>query len=220
MILDLGLVDYEESYRIQKELVSKKKLGEIEDSVIIAEHPPVFTIGRTGRRENLLVSEEAIRKDNIKFLKVDRGGDITFHGPGQIVIYPIIDLKNRGKDLHRYLRDLEEVLIGFLKEYSVSGDRLKDRTGVWAGGRKIAFIGIAATDWITYHGLSLNIDVDLKYFSMIRPCGLKGVEVTALNKILNRDVNMFDAKARLLYHLHNIFRIREIDYAEHFSFVG
>lgn len=220
MILDLGLVDYEESYALQKELVGKVRSGQIEDSVIIAEHRAVFTIGRTGKKENLLAGEEALRDADIKFLNVDRGGDITFHGPGQIVLYPVIDLKNRGRDLHRYLRDLEGLAMSFLKDYSVSGDRVEGRTGVWVGDKKIAFIGIAATDWITYHGLSVNINVDLKYFSMIRPCGLEGVEIVSLNEILNRDIDMAEAKERLIQRFSSIFRSGERDYADNFSLVA
>ncbi|MBI5143828.1 MAG: lipoyl(octanoyl) transferase LipB [Candidatus Omnitrophica bacterium] len=220
MILDLGLVDYEESYALQKELVGKVRSGQIEDSAIIAEHRAVFTIGRTGKKENLLAGEEALRDADIKFLNVDRGGDITFHGPGQIVLYPVIDLKNRGRDLHRYLRDLEGLAMSFLKDYSVSGDRVEGRTGVWVGDKKIAFIGIAATDWITYHGLSVNINVDLKYFSMIRPCGLEGVEIVSLNEILNRDIDMAEAKERLIQRFSNIFQAGERDYADNFSLVA
>lgn len=209
MILDLGLIDYEVAYLIQKELVRTRKLGLIDDSVILAEHTPVFTIGRTGKRENLLAGEEILKKEEIKVLDVDRGGDITFHGPGQLVIYPIIDLRPRGRDLHRYIRDLEELAIGLLKEYSIFGERLKGKTGVWVDGKKIAFIGIAASDWITYHGLSVNVNADLKFFSMIRPCGLEGVKTTSLSEILGRDVMMDGAKERLLYHFDSIFRLGE-----------
>lgn len=208
MILDLGLVDYEMAYRVQKELVRTRKLGLIDDSVILAEHMPVFTIGRTGRRENLLVGEEVLKKEKIKVLDVDRGGDITFHGPGQLVIYPIIDLRPRGRDLHRYLRDLEEVAIWLLKEYSIFGERLKGKTGVWVDGKKIAFIGIAASDWITYHGLSVNVNADLRFFSMMRPCGLEGVEATSLSAILDKDVMMDWAKERIVYYFDSLFRIR------------
>lgn len=209
MIFDLGLIDYEEAYKIQKQLVRRRKLGEIGNSVIIAEHPPVFTIGKSGKRENLLVSGEILEKEGIKVLSVDRGGDITFHGPGQLVIYPIMDLRDRGKDLHKYLRDMEGLAINFLHDYSVSGRRVIDRTGAWTDKGKIAFIGIAASDWITYHGLSININCGLKFFSMIRPCGLKDVEVTSLNVILNRDINMPEAKGRLLQHFKILFSLEE-----------
>jgi len=205
MMIELGLIDYEEAYKIQREFVIRRKSGGIDDSVIACEHKPVFTIGRAGRIENLLEDEEALGRLGIKVLRVDRGGDITFHGPGQIVIYPIIDLKRRGRDLHRYLRDLEEVVIGFLNGYSVIGSRLEGKTGVWVGDEKIASVGIAASDWVTYHGLSVNIDIDLSYFSMIHPCGMKGARATSLSRILRRDVPMQETKARLISNFNRIF---------------
>lgn len=205
MISDIGLVDYDKAYAIQKELVARRKVGEIEDSIILAEHKPVFTVGRTGNRDNLLVDEIYLKKLGAHVVDADRGGDITFHGPGQLVAYPIIDLKARGRDLHRYLRDLEEVCICFLKDYAVKGERLEGKTGVWVEGRKIVSIGIAASDWVTYHGAAINIDPDLNFFSMIHPCGMRGIEVTSLKKLLNRDIIMADAKARFISRFDQIF---------------
>lgn len=197
MILDLGLIDYGEAYTAQKELVRLRKLGEIEDSFILAEHYPVFTIGRTGHIENLLDTEERLSEKGIKVLRVDRGGDITFHGPGQLVVYPIVDLKDRGSDLRRYLRDLEDFVIELLKEYSVRGQRLVGKTGVWVADHKIASIGIAASNWVTFHGVGLNINTDLEFFSMINPCGMKHVRMTSLAKIIGRKVAMSDVKKKV-----------------------
>ncbi len=194
MILDLGVIDYEEAYRIQKDMVNRRKLGEIEDSIIVAEHPSVFTIGRTGNKANLLADEDSLKRNNIKVLRVDRGGDITFHGPGQVVLYPILDLKTRGRDIHLYLRDLEEAVIIALENYSVVAKRISGRTGIWVGGEKIASIGIAASNWITYHGLSLNVNVDLAFFSMIYPCGLRDIKATSLARILGRELAMAEVK--------------------------
>jgi lipoate-protein ligase B len=198
MIIDLGIIDYEESYRTQKEFVRLRKLGEIEDSFILAEHYPVFTIGRTGSIDNLLENESALSGKGIKVLRVDRGGDITFHGPGQLVIYPVIDLKKRGSDLHRYLRDLEQFIIGLLKEFAISGEKAAGKTGVWVGGKKIASIGIAASNWITFHGLCLNVSPDLGFFSMINPCGMKGVEMTSISRVLGRTVTMDAVKEKAI----------------------
>ncbi len=194
MILDLGVIDYEEAYRIQKDMVNRRKLGEIEDSIIVAEHPSVFTIGRTGNKANLLADEDSLKRNNIKVLRVDRGGDITFHGPGQVVLYPILDLKTRGRDIHLYLRDLEEAVIIALENYSVVAKRISGRTGIWVGGEKIASIGIAASNWITYHGLSLNVNVDLAFFSMIYPCGMRDIKATSLARILGRELAMAEVK--------------------------
>jgi lipoate-protein ligase B len=140
---------------------------------------------------------------------VDRGGDITFHGPGQVVFYPIVDLGVRGGDLHRYMRDLEEAAINFLSIYSVAGARVAERTGVWVSGRKIASIGIAARTWITYHGISININVDLKWFSMINPCGIKDIKATSLAELLGEEIDMECAKREALRQLSAIFNFTE-----------
>jgi lipoate-protein ligase B len=205
MIIDLGLTDYETAYRSQMELVAKRKLGEVDDSVIITEHRAVFTLGRTGRKENLLASDAALNEKGIKIVSVDRGGDITFHGPGQLVLYPIIDLKARGRDLHRYLRDLESVIISFLNMYGVIAERVKGKTGVWVGNRKIASIGIGTSNWVTYHGASVNIDVELSYFSMIHPCGMKDVLMTSLSEVTGSVVTTREAAGRLLECFKRVF---------------
>jgi len=198
MIIDLGLRDYEESYKIQKELVDKRRRGDIGDSLILAEHPPIFTIGRLGRIENLL------KNNGVQVLRVDRGGDITFHGPGQLILYPIINLKENGLGLHEYMRRLESAAIYFLRQYSVEAVRSEGRTGVWVGEKKIASIGIAASSWITYHGMSINLNVDLEYFSMINPCGMKDALVTSLERIIGRKISMQDAKEKLIRILNNV----------------
>jgi len=198
MIIDLGLIDYQKAYEIQKEYVKLRKLGEIGDSLLLSEHDAVFTIGRTGKKEHLLESEEALNECGIKVLETDRGGDITFHGPGQLAIYPIIDLRARGGDLHKYLRDLEEGIIYILKAYSLHGERAAGKTGVWVGGEKIASIGIAASNWITFHGAALNVNVDLDFFSMIYPCGMRGVAMTSVAKLLGRHVDMAELKGKAI----------------------
>jgi lipoate-protein ligase B len=213
MISDLGLIDYEDALRIQKEWVARRRLQEIEDSCLIAEHPAVFTIGRAGSLDHVLTPEDILRNAGIRVIPVDRGGDVTFHGPGQLVIYPIIDLSRKVMDLHRHLRDLEEVAIRLLGEYSVAGSRIAGKTGVWVDGAKISSAGIAARNWITYHGLSINVNVDLSFFSMIYPCGMKDVKVTSLKAILKREVSMSEAKARTARHIEDIFGVRQEAYA-------
>lgn len=208
MILDLGLVDYTKALAIQREFVVRRRLGEIEDSCLVAEHPAVFTIGRTGKREHLLVSEAHLASHGIGIITVDRGGDITFHGPGQLVIYPIIDLSLKAKDLHLYLRDLEEVGLRLLANYALRGRRVPEKTGVWVGDSKIAFIGVGSRDWITYHGMSININVDLSYFSMMHPCGMRGIAVTSLGALLGCELAMREVKEKLYRHLEEIFGIK------------
>ncbi len=205
MILDTGLIPYEESFRLQSDMVRKRKSGEVGDSLLITEHRPVFTVGRRSGRDNLLVSEALLKKNGVSVINTDRGGDITFHGPGQLIIYPILDLKKRARDLHKYLRDLEEVAIGFLNEYSIQAGRVSGRTGVWIEGKKIAFIGIAASDWITYHGMSINVNIALDYFSMINPCGMADIEVTSIKRVLGRDISIDRAKIGVVSHFKYVF---------------
>lgn len=209
MILDLGTIDYSDALKMQHELVDKRRIGQIRDSALIVEHPAVFTIGRSGSRKNLLVEEEYLNGKGIKVINVDRGGDITFHSPGQLVIYPILNLKERVKDLHKYLRDLEEVVIKFLRRYAVAGRRVPGATGAWVLDKKIASVGIAAKDWVTYHGLSININNDTRFFSMINPCGIKNLQVTSLKEILGKEVPFDMAKRVLLDEFNSIFGIEE-----------
>ncbi len=205
-ILKLGLEDYRRTCEIQKELVRKKQQEKIPDTLMLVEHPPVFTIGKSGKGNNILVSLERIKEEGIEIIEVDRGGDITYHGPGQIVGYPIIDLKNYGKDIHLYLRMLEEVIIRLLEKFNIQAKRIKGMTGVWVypvrnkapkatasdeyrkisngvGNEKIASIGIAVSRWVTYHGFALNVSPNMQYFTMINPCGL-GRGVTSMKEQL------------------------------------
>ena len=212
MILDLGRIEYEECYRVQKDLVRKRRLGEIGDSLIFAEHNEVFTIGRTGEMDNVLVPNDMLLSSGLNVLRVDRGGDITFHGPGQLVIYPIINLKDAGKDLHSHLRSLEESAIRFLNDYSIHGERIEKKTGVWVSGKKVASVGVGASNWVTFHGLSVNINCDLTFFSMINPCGIKDVEMTSLERIKGCRIRMEEAKKSILTHLKEIFGLDDSKY--------
>jgi lipoate-protein ligase B len=212
MIFDLGLTDYEECYVLQKELVAKRRSGQIGDSLIIAEHNEVFTIGRTGDEENVLVPGDILTSSGLKVLRVDRGGDITFHGPGQLIAYPIIDLKFAGKDLHSYLRDLEDVAMRFLNDYSVHGERIDKKTGVWVQDKKIASVGVGASNWVTFHGLSVNVNCDLEFFSMINPCGMPDIEITSLERIKGQKIDLDEAKRRILAHLKEVFSLKDDKY--------
>jgi lipoate-protein ligase B len=207
MLVDLGRIDYEESYKIQREMVRRRCSGEIEDSIILAEHNEIFTVGRTGEMDNVLISGDILSSSGLKVLRVDRGGDVTFHGPGQLIAYPIIDLKNAGRDLHSHLRDLEEVAIRFLHDYGVSADRIPGKTGVWVSGKKIASVGVGASNWVTFHGMSININCSLKFFSMINPCGMKDVEMTSLERIKGQEIRMADVKNSIIKHFEGIFSL-------------
>ena len=190
-IQHLGLMPYKESLRIQEQLVLSRRSGEVPDQLLMQEHPHVITVGKSSSEEHILVTEEQISDLGINVFKVGRGGDVTYHGPGQLVGYPILDLKPNRKDLHRYLRDLEEVLIRSLAVLSIEGRRRDKMTGVWVEGRKIAAIGVrVSSQWITSHGFSINVCNDLSYFETIVPCGIKGVEVTSIANELGTKITI------------------------------
>ncbi|HOQ47555.1 MAG TPA: lipoyl(octanoyl) transferase LipB [Bryobacteraceae bacterium] len=169
---DLGLVEYGRALELQRALVEKRKRGEIPDQLLIVEHPHVITLGRNGKPSNLLASEEVLRRAGISFFPIERGGDITYHGPGQIVGYPIFDLREWKRDVVAYVRTLEEVIIGALSDFGIAAGRLEGFTGCWVDGRKIAAIGVHISRWVTSHGFALNVTTDLSYFQYIVPCGL------------------------------------------------
>src|SRR6202035_4511233 len=169
---DLGRAGYTEALAIQKDLVEQRKQGLIPDQLLIVEHPHVITLGRNGHRENLLANEEVLRRAGIEFHPTDRGGDITYHGPGQIVGYPILDLREWKRDVVAYVRAVELVIIDALAEFGIQAGRLEGCTGVWVNGRKVAAIGVHISRWVTSHGFALNHTTDLKYFQYIVPCGI------------------------------------------------
>lgn len=193
-VIDLGILPHEETYFIQKNILIKKKLCRCEDYVILVEHPNIFTIGRSGSRKNILVNENFLNDNRLKVIEVNRGGDITFHGFGQLVAYPIFDLRNHTKDVRLFIRNLENVLKLTIAEYGLSCDKEKRCTGLWVNGSKIGFIGVGISNWITYHGVSINANVDLKYFYMIRPCGIDNLQVSSLQEILNSDIDLNSLK--------------------------
>ncbi len=198
-IFDLGLSDYDKAHQLQLQMVEKRIAGEAPDTFIFTTHPPTITIGRGGGSDNVLVSDEILLQRGVKKYEVERGGDVTFHGPGQQVIYPVVDLEQRGRDLHKFLRDLEEVVIVFLKNYDITGERATGKTGVWVGDKKICAIGIAVKRWVSYHGLALNLDTDLDFFQLINPCGFAPDSVTSLEQITGKST----AKAKVFFQLSN-----------------
>lgn len=171
-VRDLGRTGYGEAFELQRRLVEERKRGAIPDQFLLVEHPHVLTLGRNGHRENLLVGADVLRARGVAFYETDRGGDITYHGPGQIVGYPILDLREWKRDVVAYVRGLEQVLIDALAEFGISGGRVQGATGVWVEDRKIAAIGVHLSRWVTSHGFALNVDTDLSYFRLIVPCGL------------------------------------------------
>lgn len=179
-VYKIGLVPYKSSLDLQMRLLEKRKNGEIGDTLLLLEHPPTFTIGRKGHKEHLLINERYLSERGIDFQEISRGGDITFHGPGQLVGYPILDLSTKGRDVHKYLRGLEELIVLMLEDFNIKANRIEGLTGVWVDGHKIASIGVGVKRWITYHGFALNVNTELSYFDMIVPCGIPDVKMTSV----------------------------------------
>lgn len=181
----LGRVPYGEALELQRNIARDRITGAIpQDVLLLLEHPPVITLGRGTKEKNLVSSPEFLQSKGVELFEVERGGDVTFHGPGQLVGYPIIDLKRHRQDLHWYLRKIEEALINTLADYGIPGERNTAFTGVWTRGRKIASIGVHARDWVTWHGFALNITTDLSFFDLIVPCGIDGVVMTSIAREL------------------------------------
>ncbi len=216
-VVDLGLVSYEKAYDLQRKLHKFRREGRIDDVLILLEHEPVVTIGRGGERHNILVSDELLQSKGIRVFEIDRGGDVTLHCPGQLVGYPILDLKIYGKNIHKYLRNLEEVIIRSLKVYEIDGQRIENHTGVWVGEKKIASIGIGIKGWITFHGFSLNINSDLSYFSLIRPCGFESRTVTSMSEILGSRVEPKDFRHQLIEQFAEVFNLQMEDHDKEVS---
>lgn len=222
---DLGLADYRQTWDFQTSLLRAlvdNKLAHREmaaktypqaHQLLLVEHPPVFTLGKSGSLDNLLLSEAELVARDIQFFPINRGGDITFHGPGQLVGYPILDLECFFTDVHRYVRNIEEVIIRTLADYEVTGYRIKDYTGVWIGGegsaqqRKICAIGVHLSRWITLHGWAFNVNTALEYFDYIVPCGITDADktVTSLAAELGHPVNMPEVKDRIRHHFAEVF---------------
>ena len=203
----LGRVPYADALALQKQLVEERREGRIGDVLLLVEHPHVLTLGvrGDGGRSHILAAPDLLESRGVSVHETGRGGDITYHGPGQIVGYPIIDLKPDRCDVHRYVRDLEEVLIRVAGEYGLTGERVAGLTGVWIGGQKVAAIGVRIARWITSHGFALNVTTDLDYFNLIVPCGIADRGVTSLSKLLGRAVDRRDVEDRLIQRFSEVF---------------
>ena len=195
----LGRLDYAEALELQRNIARDRIAGTIQqDVLLLMEHPPVVTMGRASKEKHLVASPEFLKSKGVELFEVERGGDVTFHGPGQLVGYPIIDLKRHRQDLHWYLRKIEESLINTLADFGIPGERNTAYTGVWTRGKKIASIGVHARDWVTWHGFALNVNTDLSYFDLIIPCGIDGVVMTSIAREVGSEmVSMQDVRDRV-----------------------
>ncbi len=205
-ILDLGLTDYKDAWVLQHDLWSKRVRGELPDLVLFLEHPHVITLGRRGNRSHLIASPEALEEMAIPICHVERGGDVTYHGPGQLVVYPILDLKEYGYRLIRYVDQLEEVVLRTLKDFGMEGKKDPLNRGVWVNGEKIASIGVTIKRWVSFHGLALNYETDLKYFDLIHPCGLVGKKMTSVAKILGKNISRDGLTKSVSFHFKEVFQ--------------
>jgi lipoyl(octanoyl) transferase len=208
-IVDLGLMGYAEAWALQKRVVAARKAAIIEDVLLLCEHPNVITQGRSGKRENLLASEHVLKQKGVEFYATDRGGDITYHGPGQIVGYPILNLGLIRRDVVWYVRLLEEAMMRATAEFGVLAERVAGKTGIWVRSsgaeEKLAAIGVHISRWVTSHGFAYNVSTDLRYFDLIVPCGIADRKPTSLEKLLGRTVQPNEVKPRIASHLGEVF---------------
>ena len=197
-MLFLGSMEYDRALQLQMRISEAKKREFVEDVLLLLEHPPTITLGRNGKWNHLLVPEQALAARGIARCEVDRGGDITSHGPGQLVGYPILELGTRERDVHRYMRNLEELVLRLLNSYGISGTRRDHFTGVWTDDGKIAALGVHISRWITRHGFALNVCTDLSFFDLIVPCGISGAGIASMASILGRAVKLEEVAGRLV----------------------
>lgn len=201
----LGRVRYADGLALQERLVKERQAGAIPDTLLLLEHDPVFTLGRNARSENVLFPEDELRARGFDVFEVGRGGDVTYHGPGQVVGYPILDLSPDRRDVHRYVRDLEDVMIRLCRDYGIAAGRVEGCTGTWVGREKIGAIGVRIARWVTSHGFALNVANDLGPFGLIVPCGIRDRGVTSLARLLGREPALDEVMDRLAGHLQDVF---------------
>lgn len=205
-LLDLGICEYNKVWDLQRKLIIQRANHQIPDTLILVEHPHVFTVGKA------VAGEIAAKLDGIPVIRVERGGQWTYHGPGQLVGYPILDLDARGRNIHNFLWSIEEAIILTLGEFNIKGGRVegKGKTGVWVGKKKIASIGAAVRNWVTFHGFALNVNPDMKYFSMIEPCGMPSSTMTSIEEYLDRDLDFKEVKERTSRRFEQVFQLKLI----------
>jgi len=207
---------YREALNLQRRVLSAKIEGDFPDTLLVLEHPAVITLGRRGKRENILAPEEQLRREKIEVVRVERGGDVTYHGPGQIVGYSIFSLSNYGRDIPRFVSSIEEVLIRVCSDLGVEACRNATNRGVWVGNKKIASIGLAIRKWVSFHGFAFNWAPHMAHFRLIKPCGLQGVEMTSVKELLGEDIDPDYLQKRIRHHFEQVFHIslQEVDVAK------
>ncbi|MBI3913223.1 MAG: lipoyl(octanoyl) transferase LipB [Chloroflexi bacterium] len=210
-LLNLALVPYRDALDLQHRIVAARKRGALNDVLLLLEHPPVFTLGRNAHDENILASPEFLKRQGIEIFRVERGGDVTYHGPQQLVGYPILDLQNFRRDVGWFVRSMEEVLIRALADFGIEGTRIEKLVGVWVGEAKIAQIGARIEQWITYHGFALNVDPNLEHFNLIVPCGISDKAVTSMAWVLKHPVEMRAVRERVAARFAEVFDVELVE---------
>lgn len=207
LALDLGMVEYDRAWDLQKRLHSLRARHEIGDVLLLLEHPPTLTVGKSGSMKNVLASPERLAQLGISLFFIERGGDVTYHGPGQVVGYPIMDLRGRGKDIYRFVTDLEEVMIRTARDFHVDATRDPGHRGVWANGSELGAIGLSVRRWVSMHGFAFNVTTNLEHFKIINPCGFSERQATSLGALLDRDIAMEKARERIQFHFSAVFDV-------------
>jgi lipoate-protein ligase B len=206
-LIDIDLIDYRRAWDFQREVVAAKVKTDLPDILILLEHNPVITLGRRGNRQHIVASPEVLTAEGIQVYHVERGGQVTYHGPGQIVGYPILNLRNWHRDVSRYIFNLEEVLVRTLGDFGIEGTRNRLNRGVWVGGSKIGSIGVAITRWVTYHGFSLNVSPNMTHYHLITPCGLEGIEVISMRGLLGKEPDHHRVRDGIFRHFQQVFEM-------------
>ncbi len=207
-VVDLGQQDYYEAWNTQKTLHAKRVDGAIGDILLLVEHDPVITVGKSGKDSNILISESLLKEKGVGLYRIERGGDVTYHGPGQLVGYPIFNVKEKLAGIRSFIEKIEEVIIATLAQFNIEAEKKEKMIGVWVGTGKICSIGIAVKRWVSFHGFALNVNTDLKYFDLIHPCGFKNIKMTSMAEILEKEISMKAVKDAVKEEFGKIFENR------------
>ncbi len=216
VVRQLGRIEYHRAFELQKELLQQRLKGRIADTLLLLEHPPTITVGKLGKLENVLAAPAELARAGVSLIFTDRGGDVTYHGPGQVVGYPILDLRARSRDAHQYVHNLEEVLIRTLADYGIKSGRDHNHAGVWVNDMEIAALGLSIRKWITMHGFALNVNTELDHFTLINPCGFANKTATSMVHLLGYEPPVDGVTEHLLAHFAEVFEV-ELKFADDYT---
>lgn len=208
LVYNLGLIEYDKALELQERLHKNRKSGAISDVLLLLQHPSVFTIGRSGTAHDIIASEEVLDRENIQVFRTSRGGEVTYHGPGQLVGYPILHLRQNKLTVHEYVWNLEEMVMRTLTDFGINSQRIARRRGVWVGGEKICSLGLRISSEVSMHGFSLNVNTDLKHFTYIVPCGITDATITSMSRLLGCEVKMEEVEEKLLQRFSEVFNLQ------------